>query len=282
MDNSNFSDTDDFEFKPLTEGLGFHQKKNSSTPAKPLVQFKTDMPDLEMNSPLPRAKSSSEPYAHLSAAATSAAASAAAAASAFTANSKSAKTPANTARPSEAQKGGAPSTNTVDEILRTLNQKKGIDTGVSKSSLKAKATVTFKPAAWEVSASLLDAMLVTAGTLFCLILLLVITRVDLFANIYRPDSQGMVYWSLLALVASVSWIYLVCNRIFLGYTPGEWVFDQRLGQPEEQATAAFALKSIARSTLVIATGFIIIPAISFAMNDDILGKITGLRLFKKA
>lgn len=278
MDNSNFSDKDDFEFKPLTEGLGFHQKKNSSPPSKPLVQFKTDMPEIEMNSPLPRTKSGAEPYQHLSAAATSAAASAAAAASAFASNTKTSQRPS--ANPSPASPTAA--TNTVDEILKTLNQKKGIDTGVSKASLKTKSTVTFKPAAWEVSASLLDAMLVTAATLFCLILLLLITRVDLFANIYHPDSQGMVYWSLAALVASISWIYLVCNRIFLGFTPGEWVFDQRLGQPEDQATAGFALKSILRSTLVIATGFVIIPAISFALNDDVLGKITGLRLFKKA
>jgi hypothetical protein len=254
MENSNFSDQDEFEFKPLTEGLGFHQKKNTQqTPSTPIVQFKSNLPDIELNSPLPRSTKSPT-------------------------NEQALKKP--TASISKKVDPGPQ--NTVDEILKTLSDKKNLDFSKQKITNTEKTELKFKPAAWEVSASLLDAMLVTAATLLCLILLLVITRVDLFANIYNPDAQYMVYWSLVALVASVAWIYLVGHRVFLGYTPGEWVFDQRLGKPEDANTGTYALKAIFRSTLVIATGFILIPAISFAMNDDVLGKMTGLRLFKKA
>lgn len=248
--NSGVSDQDDFEFKPLTEGLGFHQKKNQ-TPAKPLVQFKNEMPELEINSPLPRAKKNliQEP------------------------NKVSAKAPIQ-----------KPQTNTVDEILKTLNEKRNIDFSKSKEKIKAQqqAPIIFKPAAWDLSASLLDAMLVVAASLLCLILLLVITHIDLFANIYHPDAAGMVYWSLIALVAAVSWIYLVGHRVFLGFTPGEWVFDQRLGRPEEITSLSYLMKTVLRSTLAITTGFIAFPILSFAMNDDLLGKLVGLRLMKRA
>lgn len=281
MDSSNFSEQDDFEFKPLTEGLGFHQKKTPVAPSKPLVQFKTDMPEIELH-PKTSKQAKSLPSESLTLKTNLPKAENAKPKNSgkepLTQNLKNATATTNVNPKATTEVA----TDTVDEILKTLSAKKSTEMAPSKESLRAKTALTFKPAAWEVSASLLDAMLVTATTLLCLILLLVITRIDLFANIYKPDSHGMVYWSLIALVACVSWIYLVCNRIFLGYTPGEWVFDQRLGKPEDMGSSSYALKSILRSTLVILTGFIILPAASFALNDDVLGKITGLRLFKKA
>lgn len=243
--NPSAADQDDeFEFKPLTEGLGFHKKNQEKIQTQPqsAVKFQIDPSlDLTINPPLPRKGFDSQ-------------------------------TPAK--NPS--------STNTVDEILKTLNEKRGVDFSNERQKLHEPAPVVYKKSAWDLSAGLLDAMLVTAATLLCLIILLVVTKIDLFANIYRPDAQGMVYLSLLSLVAGVTWIYLVSHRVFLGYTPGEWVFDQRLGKPEEFGSSSYALKAIARSTIVLATGLIIFPVLSMAMNRDYLGKMLGLELVKRA
>lgn len=239
---------DDFEFKPLTEGLGFHKKaqdkqekqspKNSNS-----LKFQADQSmDLSINPPLPRKGFDSV---------------------------------------QSLKKSPAPAT-TVDEILKTLNEKRNIDFQSEKQKLNEPAPVVWKKTTWDVSASLLDAMLVTATTLLCLIVLLVVTRVDLFANLYNPDAQGMVYLSLFGLVASVTWIYLVGHRVFLGFTPGEWVFDQRLGTPEQFGTAEYALKAITRSTIVLFTGLIVFPIISLAMNRDYLGQLLGIELVKRA
>lgn len=239
------ADQDDFEFKPLTEGLGFHKKSQEkvSTKNSTPLQFQTEPSmDLSINPPLPRKGFEST---------------------------------------QGLRKNPAPA-NTVDEILRTLNEKRNIDFQGEKSKLNEPAPIVYKPSSWDISAGLLDAMLVTASTLLCLIVLLVVTRIDLFANLYRPDGQGLVYWSLAGLVASVAWIYLVSHRVFLGFTPGEWVFDQRLGRPEEFGTSQYALKAIARSTIVLLTGFIVFPLISFAMNRDYLGKLLGVELVRRA
>jgi hypothetical protein len=234
------TDDDDFEFKPLTEGLGFHKKSQEKATPKNQMKFQADVQDLTINPPLPRKGFDS------------------------TQNSK---------KP-------APTT-TVDEILKTLNEKRSVDFS-DKAKLNEPAAPVYKKASWDFSASLLDALLVTAASLLCLIILLVVTKVDLFANLYHPDAQGMVYWSLVALVAGITWIYLVGHRVFLGYTPGEWVFDQRLGKPEEFGTSQYALKAIARSTVVLVTGLIVFPIISFAMNQDYLGKLFGIELVKRA
>jgi hypothetical protein len=238
------AEPDEFEFKPLTEGLGFHKKSQDKPLAAPktALKFQNEMPDLAIQSPLPR--------------------------KGFDSTTSLKKQP--------------PSNNTVDEILKTLNEKKSVDFTAEKSKLREPAPIVYKTTPWDISASLLDAMLVIAATLLCLILLLVVTRVDLFANLYHPDAQGMVYISLVALVVSVSWIYLVGHRVFLGFTPGEWVFDQRLGKPEQFGTSEYAIKAIVRSTVVLLTGFIVFPVLSFIMNTDYLGKLTGLELVKRA
>jgi hypothetical protein len=243
------ADQDEFEFKPLTEGLGFHKKNQEKAPTAPKTALKfqaESMPDLAIQTPLPRKGFDST-----------------------TTLKKQVPT-------------AIPGNTTVDEILKTLNEKRSVDFSNEKTKLREPAPIVYKSSAWDLSASLLDAMLVTAGTLLCLILLLVVTRVDLFANLYHPDGQGMVYWSLVALVATVSWIYLVGHRVFLGFTPGEWVFDQRLGKPEQFGTSDYALKAIMRSTVVLISGFILFPLISFAMNQDYLGKLMGIELVKRS
>jgi hypothetical protein len=237
MNSSN--DQDDFQFRPLTEGLGFQKKTEKKIERKSFLDMDMAM---DLTSPLPR-------------------------------KSSEARLP-DTSIPAR------PAQNTVDEILKTLNQKKNFDFA-DKATLTEKPKELFKSTRIDFSASLLDAMLITAGTLFCLIVLLLVTNVDLFANLYHPDSQGLIYLSLVTLVAGVSWIYLVSNRIFLGFTPGEWVFDQRLGKPEQMGSVAYALKTVLRTSVIIATGYILFPILSLLFNKDLLGQMMGLELVRK-
>jgi len=255
---------DEFEFKPLTDGLGFHKKKtpkqnNLETPteipsAKPALIKDHGLNLIEESSvdplrpPLPRK--------------------------------------AKIAGPDLTEVGGAPSQapTAVDEILKTLQKSRNfeLEKKTAKTKITAPAVEEYKPTTWSASAAVLDAMLVIAASLLCMIILLVITRVDLIGNLSRPDSEGMIYLATLALFATVSFIYLVVNRVFVGHTPGEWAFDQRLGKPTELNTAMYTVKVLARSVLVIATGFIVLPLISALLGRDISGEITGARLYKKA
>ncbi len=259
------NDHDDFQFRPLTEGLGFHQKNEAKSAPETMVQkstpatsvpsrlkFQTDLPDIELSTPmLPRKDHSKDRNSE---------------------NSKPASQP----------RKQIPTTNTVDEILKTLNDKKHFDFADKKKAPATPVVETYKASHFDISAGTLDAMLVTAATLLSLIVMLVITKVDLFANLSNPDSQYMIYISMAMMVCGIAWIYLVGNRIFLGYTPGEWVFDQRVGQPKQLGSASYALKIAARSTAVIFTGFILFPLFSMLFNSDLLGKVFGAELLKKA
>lgn len=253
---------EEFEFKPLTEGLGFHKKK-SATPA---ATSKTEEPSTHafikdqglelieetstdpLRPPLPRKK-----------------------------NTPAAPTPG-----SLTEVGGDGSA-AVDEILKTLQKNRRLDFESSKQKIsQATHKTEYKKTTWSFSAALLDGMLVLASSLLCMIILLVATKVDLIGNLSNPDAQGMIYLSTVSLFAGVAFIYLTLNRIYLGYTPGEWAFDQRIGTPEELNKASYSLKVVGRSLLVVVTGFIVFPILSALFNRDIAGSITGAQLYKKA
>jgi hypothetical protein len=229
---------DEFEFRPITSGLGFQNRKQAALPPQNDPEQVVVSNEELLSTPLPR-KSLKE------------------------------STPASDLK-----------TPTVDEILQSLNKKRTLTFDESKRTTP-KATLT-RTENYNASAILLDTMLVVAGTLACLIILLVVTKSDLVRMLNSPDSVLTVYTGLALLVAGVSWIYLVANRLFLGYTPGEWVFDQQMGRSDQVGTALYGLKIVARSTIVIATGFILFPILSILLNSDVAGLLLNVELQKRA
>lgn len=252
---------DEFEFKPLTEGLGFHKNKTNLTAnsmhssGESILENK--MPEL-INTPLPRSSKNSgeasEQSNHL-----------------YKQPTKSPTKP--TTKPLTNN-----TSNTVDAILNEIKKTERLDFIESKTT---PAVTQYVKTINDFSAIVLDSMLVLAAYLACLIILLVVTKVDLMANLANPDPQGMVYWSLLSMCLGVAWIYLVVTRAFLGQTPGEWVFDQRLGNEKQFQEISYVLKVAGRSLLVVTSGFILFPLLSWILNTDILGKFFDLSLEQK-
>lgn len=246
---------EEFEFKPLTEGLGFHQKetpKPAVTPAlKPQLQKGLDFMETPAESntpltaPLPRRELRKEPAA----------------------------TPAPVISP-------------VDDILNNLQKNRKMEIELDRKHRQElrqsqKRTETWKTSSPKFSPMLLDSMLITAASLLCLIIMLIVTRVDLITNLSNPDTGGLIYLSTMALFAGVAFIYTVVHRVFLGFTPGEWAYDLRVGRPEQQGQAVFALKVIARQILITFTGMFLLPLIGWILGRDLAGSLTGLSLHRK-
>lgn len=256
---------DEFEFKPLTDGLGFHKKNQTEKSNNGDRSEKLEKPSsLFTQEPM---KAQFDLGGELS-------------------NPLSTPLPRTQRQPAEKipVSNDLPST-TVDEILKTLNDRKR--PSFQQPQVKTKIEITpeapvFRSTAWDFSAFLLDLMLVLAINLVCLILLLVTTKVDLFANLYNPDTDNMIFISMGVLFLGTSWMYLVMTRVFMGCTPGEWIFDQRLGLPEETGSAMYSLLVVARAVLILATGLVIFPLISAFANHDVLGRWMGLELMKRS
>lgn len=292
---SNLNDPfDEFEFKPLTEGLGFHKKsslefknshltfenseasipsnsislENRSSEATKTFEISKQTAKnkhFNLNSPLPRPEFKTQP------------------ASSTGFNQTSGYQPHlslnSTARqsiniPTIEDDSISKAQSAVNEILKTLNQKKQQEETLQKQSKK----LIWKNSTPSIAAGFLDSMLIAAFFLLSLIAMLAITQVDLVANINNPDQGYTIYWATLLLLAGLQMIYFVSCRTFLGFTPGEWAFDQRCGSEIQQASATYAARVALRSLINMTTGFILAPVISLIVRFDVLAPLTGLQV----
>lgn len=261
---------DEFEFKPLTSGLGFHKESTStkaSTPSvTPKVEFKNSHLTFDtapttaststnvgtpagfnLNSPLPRAATTTAP-----------------------ATARKAMINVPTIEDDSISKAQT----AVNEILKNLNQKKQQEEALARSNRRPE----WIAAVPSISAGFLDTMLIAAFFLLSLIAMLAITKIDLIANISNPDPQYLIYWATLSLLGGIQIIYYVACRAFLGCTPGEWAFDQRCGNELQQASSTYVLRVAARSVINVATGFVLMTLISLILRFDVLAAVTGTQI----
>lgn len=261
---------DEFEFKPLTAGLGFHKdsttSKNQTQMMTPKVDFKSSHLTFDtaaatttqasaaplgfnLNSPLPRAtQTHTFPHAPQ--------------------QRKSIHVP--TIEDDSITKAQT----AVNEILKNLNQKKQQEEALARNTRRPE----WKAAVPSVSAGFLDTMLISAFFLLSLIAMLAITKVDLIANLSQPDPQYLIYWATVSLLGAIQIIYYVSCRAFLGCTPGEWAFDQRCGNELQQASSTYVLRVAARSVINVATGFVLMTIISLIVRFDVLAAVTGTQI----
>lgn len=264
---------EEFQFRPINEGLGFHRKNKKDTNNSTLKvaagiattnsaktnatattlnshtsSIKTDSP---FQSPLPRTNDALNP---------------------------SKKIQPQIQVPVIEDNSISQAQTAVNEILKSLNQKRQLDFSEETEKQKMQA----KPSKPQPFAAVLDGMLILAAFLMSLILMLTITKVDLVYNLTNTESSVWIYIATASLFATVTFIYMVVNRAFLGYTPGEWAFDQICGTISDRKNLMYIPRTIFRTALVILTGFIVLPVLSYLFNKDIAGKISGVMLYKKA
>ncbi len=259
--NNNIDPFEEFEFKPITEGLGFHreQKNLAQKPASMAKEILTEESKSLLSTPLPSKK-----------------------------NNSSAATVSSLMFETETNSSLNRSTDVVDEILRNIQSTKTANKNIQAATQEAfkasgkQVKLEFKKSSVLMSAIFLDMMLVFASTLLCLVLLLAVTKVDLLSNLKNPDEQGFIYISTFSLLLTVGFIYYSCYRSFLGATPGEWAYDQKIEANTAKQDGLYTFKIVLRSLVIIATGVVFLPFFSWILKKDLTGNLIGLNLVRKA
>ncbi len=100
-------------------------------------------------------------------------------------------------------------------------------------------------------------------------------------NLNHPESSKFIYVATAGLFLTITFIYMVVNRAFAGFTPGEWAFDQFCGDSAQMNTLTYVPRLAIRTLLVMATGFVTLPVLSYLFNKDVAGQLTGVVLFRK-
>ncbi len=137
------------------------------------------------------------------------------------------------------------------------------------------------PASFSFSSALLDLIIVSAFTMVFVIALLMVTKVDLNLVVRNLDRDLMTQISLGVLFVAVMQMYVVIARSFFGRTIGEWTFDLQLGSDDEQTQESYPLRVAARCLINIFTGLIVLPILSALFDRDIAGSLCGVRLYRQ-
>lgn len=82
----------------------------------------------------------------------------------------------------------------------------------------------------------------------------------------------------IGLTLSIGFLYLIIARCFFGRTIGEWMYHLQLGSLRDQEKASYPLKVFIRTFVVFISGFVVFPLISYFLKKDFLVYFSGLEL----
>lgn len=90
------------------------------------------------------------------------------------------------------------------------------------------------------------------------------------------DATGRSYF--LGIVLTVSFMYMILSRALFGQTIGEWMMHTQLGSDEDRNKASYPIKVFVRTVVVFLSGFIVFPVLSYLVNKDILVYFSGVEM----
>lgn len=256
---------EEFNFKPITEGLGFHRKK---------VELKEQMKSAKVvheaigkTAPVPTSTAKVKGDAPI----------------------LKTPLPKKDGIPSGATATIAPNPtkDVIDEIARSF--KKSNETFVEESvtpkliinPTKPLIDEASYPQPWMLSPFFVDAMLVIALVLSGLLVTLLITNVDLMKLLMEGPPDAQLLLTFPAIVVAMATTYMTLGRLFLGASIGEIVFDLQAGTEDMRKSRAYGLRVCLRTFLAVVTGFFIVPTISMIARKDYLGSMSGLELYNR-
>lgn len=137
------------------------------------------------------------------------------------------------------------------------------------------------PATMSMASAALDLIICAALGLIFLVALLTITKVNLNVVLANLNKDIMTQIALGVMFLTVMQMYVVIARSFFGQTLGEWTFDLQIGRDEEQFTETYAIKVAFRSVLNLITGLVLLPLVSAMLGRDIAGQLSGVKLYRQ-
>lgn len=286
---------DEFEFKPLTEGLGFHKKAEQiktqiassklgdSASGRVIPERPPMIPNMMTDAALkPAATPASDSMAKVMANLPPMKSSSLDFIEPTTSRSS---TPISPSTKKVATELSRPSGFRQTEFQARLEEsfsKAFPQATVRKAKVNAATAATngvaLSPIPASISSAIVDALTVVGVSILCLVILLSITQADLFGLLNNAQTDKITQMNLALLFLSTMQLYMLIARSFFGMTLGEWAFDAQLGTASDQAKPLYPVRVAFRTLIATATVFLL-PIISMIANRDILRPLTGLQLF---
>jgi uncharacterized RDD family membrane protein YckC len=250
---------EDFQFKPLTEGLGFHKKtldlKDEATKSMPT-----------QTGILPQSK---KPLASA----------ALGRANFLESVAKTSKLEADAQAHSQAARSHATRMEmTQKPQARTMFQ---TQTATSLNTTVQAAVRTQKAKSFSWPSAIFDTAIIAGLCLLFTAAVFALTKAEINTIVEGVQTDLGLQLATFLIVFAVTQVYTVACRAYFGKTLGEYVFDTRLGKPDEQKSAFYPFKVSFRTLLLIGTGFVLPPVLSSAFRKDLAGALSGVSLYSE-
>lgn len=139
----------------------------------------------------------------------------------------------------------------------------------------------YKEMSSSFASAMIDAMVVLGLSSLFVVCLVAITQVDIITMLTHSQLSARTLVELCLLYVGVSLFYFMLARGLFGSTLGDWAFDVQLGSEDERSHVMYPFQVIFRTFVIMLTGIFIIPVVSLAFGKDIAYYFSGLKLYSR-
>lgn len=139
----------------------------------------------------------------------------------------------------------------------------------------------YSPVPACLTSGILDTLVITGLTTLFLVSLVLVTGVDLLAVIMNQQATPYIWLCLAAVFSGVYVVYFFATRGFWGASLGDWAFDIQLGSVEQKGNWHYPFQVLSRILFVAMTGFVLLPILSALFRVDLGYGLCGLKLHMK-
>lgn len=139
----------------------------------------------------------------------------------------------------------------------------------------------YKETAASFASAFIDGLVVLALASLFVVALVAITGVDIVTMLTHNELSTRTMTEIGFLYIGVTLFYFMLSRGMFGSTLGDWAFDVQLGSEKERHHIMYPFQVIFRTLVIIATGVITIPVVSLAFGKDIAYHFSGLKLYTR-
>lgn len=139
----------------------------------------------------------------------------------------------------------------------------------------------FKEIETSFASAFIDGLFCTLLTSVFLVILVAITEVDIIAMLVSQKMGARAMFEISALFFGVTLVYFMLSRGMFGSTLGDYAFDVQLGTEKERSHIMYPFQVLFRTLIIMITGFVLVPLVSLGFGKDMAVHFSGLRLYNR-
>lgn len=139
----------------------------------------------------------------------------------------------------------------------------------------------FKEESASFASAIIDILIVVGLSSLFIVSLVAITKVDILRMLTSQQMGTRTMIEIGLLYAGVALFYFMISRGMFGSTLGDWAFDVQLGTEQERAHLMYPFQVLFRTLVILLTGVILVPLASLGFGKDIAYYFSGLKLYSR-